>query len=77
MYIEWNTLIKNKTKIITDHILCLFYPVESRSRRMKRRIDEFGQMIEATTDRNPLDFNGYGNWCGLGGDGIPVDEIDR
>ena len=44
---------------------------------MKRRIDEFGQMVAAKTDRSPFDFNGYGNWCGLGGSGETVDEIDR
>lgn len=44
---------------------------------MKRRIDEFGVMISTTTDRNPMDFNGYGNWCGLGGSGDTVDAIDE
>ncbi|KAJ7383665.1 phospholipase A2 (consuming 1,2-dipalmitoylphosphatidylcholine) [Desmophyllum pertusum] len=34
-------------------------------------------MIYCATKRNPLDFNGYGCWCGLGGKGTPVDDLDR
>ncbi|KAL4240479.1 Phospholipase A2 [Mactra antiquata] len=44
--------------------------------RLRRRIDEFGEMILLKTDRNPMDFNGYGNWCGFGGKGGTVDDID-
>ena len=34
-------------------------------------------MIYEVTGRNPLDFNGYGCWCGYGGKGDPVDALDR
>ena len=37
----------------------------------------FGLMINKVTGRNPLDFCGYGNYCGRGGSGIPVDRIDK
>ena len=37
----------------------------------------FRNMIRATTGRRALDFNGYGNWCGIGGSGPIVDPIDR
>ena len=37
----------------------------------------FNNMIRETTGRNPLDFNGYGCYCGLGGHGEPVDVLDR
>ncbi|XP_027040594.1 phospholipase A2 A2-actitoxin-Cgg2a-like, partial [Pocillopora damicornis] len=28
------------------------------------------------TERNPKDFIGYGCWCGIGGEGKPVDDLD-
>ncbi|XP_078359672.1 phospholipase A2 A2-actitoxin-Cgg2a-like isoform X2 [Oculina patagonica] len=45
--------------------------------RTKRNAAQFGAMIWCKVGRNPLDYNGYGCWCGLGGKGDPVDEIDR
>ena len=36
-----------------------------------------GVMINKVTGRNPFDFCGYGNYCGKGGSGTPVDAIDR
>lgn len=43
----------------------------------KRSLKNFGVMIYEVTGRNPLDFNGYGCWCGYGGKGDPVDALDR
>ncbi|XP_064531452.1 phospholipase A2 isoform X1 [Pseudopipra pipra] len=39
----------------------------------------FRKLIKCTLpDSHPLlDFNGYGCYCGLGGSGTPVDELDR
>ncbi|NXO38754.1 PA21B Phospholipase, partial [Locustella ochotensis] len=39
----------------------------------------FRKMIKCTLpESHPLlDFNGYGCYCGLGGSGTPVDELDR
>lgn len=34
-------------------------------------------MVKAVTGREGLDFISYGNWCGLGGSGHPVDPIDE
>ncbi|XP_022786572.1 phospholipase A2 A2-actitoxin-Cgg2a-like isoform X2 [Stylophora pistillata] len=42
-----------------------------------RSILEFGLMIICGVKRNPLDYNGYGCYCGLGGQGTPVDDVDR
>uniref|UniRef100_D2X8K2 Phospholipase A2 A2-actitoxin-Cgg2a n=1 Tax=Condylactis gigantea TaxID=47073 RepID=PA2_CONGI len=38
---------------------------------------QFAYMIAKYTGRNPLDYWGYGCWCGLGGKGNPVDAVDR
>lgn len=38
---------------------------------------DLGNMLRIMTNRNPLDFVNYGNWCGLGGSGYTLDEIDR
>ncbi|XP_019616702.1 PREDICTED: phospholipase A2 A2-actitoxin-Ucs2a-like [Branchiostoma belcheri] len=45
--------------------------------RQKRSFVQYGMMIHAVTGRNPLDFNDYGCYCGLGGSGTPVDNIDK
>ncbi|XP_015250596.1 PREDICTED: phospholipase A2 [Cyprinodon variegatus] len=38
----------------------------------------FGEMIICTQPGiNPLDYNEYGCYCGLGGGGTPVDDVDR
>lgn len=39
---------------------------------------QFGKMIQCTQPGvNPLKYNDYGCWCGLGGQGTPKDELDR
>ena len=43
----------------------------------KRNVIQFGVMIICATGRNPLDYNLYGCWCGIGGGGNPVDDVDR
>ena len=43
----------------------------------KRGVLEFGLWVLRVTGRNPLDYNGYGCYCGLGGRGRPVDATDR
>lgn len=47
------------------------------SLRAKRDLFQFGQMILHATSRWPLNYNGYGCWCGQGGYGPTVDETDR
>ncbi|XP_070575401.1 acidic phospholipase A2 PA-3-like [Ptychodera flava] len=37
---------------------------------------QFGAMIFCATGRNPLDYNGYGCYCGFGGGGKAVDAVD-
>ncbi|XP_013395939.1 uncharacterized protein LOC106163016 [Lingula anatina] len=38
---------------------------------------EFGLLVLCSTGANPLSYNGYGCYCGLGGSGTPVDETDK
>ncbi|XP_078620279.1 uncharacterized protein LOC144887151 [Branchiostoma floridae x Branchiostoma japonicum] len=44
--------------------------------RQKRNLWQFGKMIKKVTGRNALDYNNYGCYCGWGGAGVPVDNID-
>nr|XP_058946410.1 phospholipase A2 A2-actitoxin-Cgg2a-like isoform X1 [Pocillopora verrucosa] len=50
---------------------------EGSANATKKGVISFGLMILRVTKRNPLDFNGYGCYCGLGGEGKPVDDLDR
>ena len=71
-----------KMKLILN--VCVFIFVlncvtatESSSNGIGRNLYQFYNMITAVTGFNPLTtFNGYGCWCGLGGFGKPIDEID-
>ena len=56
--------------------LC-FLNEEESANATKRGGISFGLMILRVTKRNPIDFNGYGCWCGIGGKGKPEDDLDR
>merc|ERR1712050_72722 len=43
----------------------------------KRRLDQFAEMIRLATGHDASGYNNYGNWCGVGGKGEPVDEVDK
>ncbi|XP_035671991.1 acidic phospholipase A2 2-like [Branchiostoma floridae] len=43
----------------------------------EKNLLQFAKMIWTVTGRNPLDYNNYGCYCGHGGAGTPVDDIDR
>lgn len=40
-------------------------------------VSQFRTMINKVTGRSAFDYLGYGCYCGLGGKGIPVDELDE
>ena len=42
-----------------------------------RGVWQFGLMLWCGTGCNPFRYDGYGCWCGLGGGGAVVDDIDR
>eukprot|EP00057_Strongylocentrotus_purpuratus_P034409 XP_795063.2 PREDICTED: phospholipase A2, minor isoenzyme-like [Strongylocentrotus purpuratus] len=44
--------------------------------RSRRSLLEFAIMIKCHTGRWPLDYNGYGCYCGMGGEGRVIDEVD-
>ncbi|XP_054709955.1 neutral phospholipase A2 3-like [Uloborus diversus] len=45
-------------------------------KRQRRSIMNLNSMVQSATGHSGTDFVGYGNWCGLGGSGEPVDQID-
>lgn len=45
--------------------------------RPKRSLFQLYSMIKCTTPCDPLDYKGYGCYCGFLGSGYPVDPIDR
>jgi hypothetical protein len=49
---------------------------ELTGERSKRALWDFCSMIECATQRNCRSYIDYGCWCGLGGGGPPVDDID-
>ncbi|XP_013404821.1 acidic phospholipase A2 [Lingula anatina] len=42
-----------------------------------RNLVQFALMVNKATGRSALDFNDYGCYCGLGGKGKPVDDLDK
>ncbi|EDO40742.1 predicted protein, partial [Nematostella vectensis] len=42
-----------------------------------RSLDNFRKMIGCHTGNSAFDYIDYGCWCGLGGNGSPLDETDE
>ncbi|GFT69523.1 phospholipase A(2) [Nephila pilipes] len=45
--------------------------------RKRRSLMNLSTMVSEVTGRESTDFVSYGNYCGLGGSGAPVDSIDQ
>nr|QDC23068.1 phospholipase A2 [Cupiennius salei] len=48
-----------------------------RKSRQRRSLVDLKDMVKSVTGREGSDFINYGNWCGLGGSGKPVDPVDE
>jgi len=45
---------------------------------LSKALWQFGNMIICVQPGvNPLAYNEYGCWCGLGGKGTPMDDVDK
>ncbi|XP_046857971.1 acidic phospholipase A2-like isoform X2 [Xenia sp. Carnegie-2017] len=70
--------MKNLTLVLVfAAAICSCWSAKTGNNRSKRNLLNFGVMIFTATGRSPLDFNGYGCYCGFGGKGTPLDGIDR
>ncbi|KAL9984685.1 hypothetical protein ACROYT_G007009 [Oculina patagonica] len=45
--------------------------------RKARNLYQFGNMVNCMTNRSRFSYSDYGCWCGMGGKGDPVDELDK
>ena len=54
-----------------------YYCISANHVKYRRSLYQFYQMISCATNNNPLKYNDDGCFCGLGGQGTPVDNLDR
>ncbi|CAL1266182.1 unnamed protein product [Larinioides sclopetarius] len=45
--------------------------------RRRRDLLDLADMFDVLTGLDPTDYIPYGNWCGYGGQGKPIDRIDE
>merc|ERR1711970_1705214 len=63
----------------THHLSLLLFTVctLASAALVPKALWQFGGMIQcAQPGINPLKYNDYGCWCGFGGKGVPLDEVD-
>lgn len=53
--------------------------IEASAGKIRRRRDllDLADMFDMLTGLDPTDYIPYGNWCGYGGQGKPIDLIDE
>ncbi|XP_019630529.1 PREDICTED: basic phospholipase A2 PA-11-like [Branchiostoma belcheri] len=63
--------------ILAATIFLVVLGVEAVAGKAARNVVQFGSMISHVTGRSAFDYLEYGCYCGIGGSGTPVDDIDR
>ena len=66
-----------KNVLKSEIILANCLADEGSASATKKGVITFGLMVFRVTGGDPTRFNGYGCWCGIGGEGKPVDDLDR
>ncbi|MGH0186183.1 UNVERIFIED_CONTAM: hypothetical protein FKN15_020233 [Acipenser sinensis] len=63
---------------MTNSLLLLLLAVSvAQAALLPRALWQFGNVIKcAVSTNNPFKYNDYGCWCGFGGSGTPVDQVD-
>lgn len=76
---EWGSRALAELMRMKLNSSCLLVVGAAQSSVSPRAVWQFRSMIKCTIpESDPLkDYNNYGCYCGLGGSGQPVDELDR
>ena len=64
-------------QLLNNNSTRLFYVVQPIHGRHRRSVFTFSDMVKCATGKDPARYNGYGCYCGLGGHGEPLDDVDR
>lgn len=66
--------------VLATVLLCWTQTADGRSGRRRRGVLNLGSVVSCYTGKSVWDvfinYNGYGCYCGFGGKGTPLDEID-
>lgn len=57
--------------VLVTIIFCFSFAITARN------LYQFGNMVNCMTNRSRFSYIDYGCWCGVGGKGEPVDEVDK
>ncbi|XP_031552200.1 basic phospholipase A2 nigroxin A-like [Actinia tenebrosa] len=64
-------------KVVFLFLVMLAVTGHTEARRSKRSVDQLTTMIACATKNKWMHYMSYGCYCGPGGQGEPVDEVDR
>ncbi|XP_069122998.1 basic phospholipase A2 caudoxin-like [Argopecten irradians] len=69
--------MKNKLMLCIAAILVVLTCAVEGAPREKRDLLQLVELLEEMSNRSGLAYNNYGCYCGWGGRGAPVDDVDR